>query len=214
MSWLNWLVGGGFLLASLFLYLRRGNKMPEHVTITDPNIHEPKGISTALENQVYVADGAGSGEWRFNGDHFVGQSNSDFVTPHQLPIDNLTWKQVDLDVVEKSSQAWIKKTNPNLVFEYTRDFAQPHMVVYDAIVRQSTGGNLDLRLTAFFNGTEVFFTEVRQTLANNYWTNVRYVGFITFTLVSPQIDFRFRAGSGTPTIDIARSAVSIISLGN
>ena len=35
----------------------------EHVTITDPNIHEPKGISTAVEDTVYVADGTGSGTW-------------------------------------------------------------------------------------------------------------------------------------------------------
>lgn len=36
----------------------------EHVNITDPNIHEPKGVSTATTNEVYVADGAGSGSWK------------------------------------------------------------------------------------------------------------------------------------------------------
>lgn len=37
--------------------------MPEHNTITDPEIHEPKGVSTAGAGQVYIADGAGSGTW-------------------------------------------------------------------------------------------------------------------------------------------------------
>lgn len=37
--------------------------MPEHVTITDPDIHEPKDIATAASGQVYVADGGGSGDW-------------------------------------------------------------------------------------------------------------------------------------------------------
>lgn len=37
--------------------------MPSHVSITDPDIHEPKGISTATQGQVYVADGLGSGSW-------------------------------------------------------------------------------------------------------------------------------------------------------
>lgn len=36
----------------------------EHVDITDPEIHEPKGASTATANQVYVADGAASGTWQ------------------------------------------------------------------------------------------------------------------------------------------------------
>lgn len=35
----------------------------EHSAITDPNIHEPKGASSATNNQVYVANGAGTGVW-------------------------------------------------------------------------------------------------------------------------------------------------------
>lgn len=36
----------------------------EHSAITDPEIHESKGVSTASNNQVYVANGAGSGTWK------------------------------------------------------------------------------------------------------------------------------------------------------
>lgn len=35
----------------------------EHSTLTDPNIHEPKGVSTASVGFVYKADGSGSGKW-------------------------------------------------------------------------------------------------------------------------------------------------------
>ncbi len=35
-----------------------------HKLLTDPDIHEPKGISTATADQVYRADGAGSGSWQ------------------------------------------------------------------------------------------------------------------------------------------------------
>jgi microcystin-dependent protein len=34
-----------------------------HRDLTDPEIHEPKGISTAEAGTVYVADGSGSGSW-------------------------------------------------------------------------------------------------------------------------------------------------------
>lgn len=37
--------------------------MVEHVTITDPDLHEPKGVAAATANEVYVADGAASGDW-------------------------------------------------------------------------------------------------------------------------------------------------------
>lgn len=37
--------------------------MAEHVDLTDPNLHEPKGAAAASANTVYIADGAGSGAW-------------------------------------------------------------------------------------------------------------------------------------------------------
>lgn len=36
----------------------------QHVDITDPQIHEPKGASTASAGTVYVSDGTGSGAWQ------------------------------------------------------------------------------------------------------------------------------------------------------
>lgn len=39
--------------------------MPLHSALTDANgIHEPKGISTATNGQVYIANGASSGNWK------------------------------------------------------------------------------------------------------------------------------------------------------
>lgn len=37
--------------------------MPDHAAITDPNVHEMKGINTAPANSVYVANGSGTGNW-------------------------------------------------------------------------------------------------------------------------------------------------------
>mgnify|MGYP000918801690 CR=1 FL=1 len=36
----------------------------QHATLTDPNNHEPKGISTASSDSLYVANGSGSGTWK------------------------------------------------------------------------------------------------------------------------------------------------------
>jgi hypothetical protein len=37
----------------------------DHSTLTDPNLHEPKGIATATSGQMYVANGTGGGTWTF-----------------------------------------------------------------------------------------------------------------------------------------------------
>lgn len=40
----------------------------QHSSLTDPELHEPKGASTATSGEVFVADGAGSGSWGNAGD--------------------------------------------------------------------------------------------------------------------------------------------------
>jgi hypothetical protein len=35
-----------------------------HKDLTDPNIHESKGVASAAADTMYVADGAGSGAWK------------------------------------------------------------------------------------------------------------------------------------------------------
>lgn len=45
----------------------------QHSALSDPNIHEPKGVTTALAGQVYVADGSNSGTWSFPAGHAYGE---------------------------------------------------------------------------------------------------------------------------------------------
>lgn len=67
----------------------------QHSIITDPDVHEPKGISTAPANTTYVANGAGSGDWTvvdykvqgqevLSGRSYVSQSPSTTDTSLQL----------------------------------------------------------------------------------------------------------------------------------
>ena len=37
--------------------------MAEHNTLTGSSLHEPKGVESAAVQTIYVADGAGSGDW-------------------------------------------------------------------------------------------------------------------------------------------------------
>lgn len=44
----------------------------QHSVLTDPQIHEPKGASTASDGMVYVANGSGSGAWKQIAGHAYG----------------------------------------------------------------------------------------------------------------------------------------------
>lgn len=49
--------------------------MPVHSSLTGSDLHEPKGISSASADTVYVADGAGSGTWeKITNDSLAGDT--------------------------------------------------------------------------------------------------------------------------------------------
>jgi hypothetical protein len=76
---------------------RRVRMAKEHKVITDPEIHEPKGASTATSGQVYESDGAGSGVWVANSGAALitrVESLADMATPVAGVItvpDNVTY---------------------------------------------------------------------------------------------------------------------------
>lgn len=63
-----------------------------HSTLTDPYLHEPKGVAAASSGTVYVANGAGSGSWRFvpNGYcQYTDAGGTTFTTPTTFTLINV-----------------------------------------------------------------------------------------------------------------------------
>jgi hypothetical protein len=64
----------------------------QHSSLTDPNLHEPKGISSASANQLYLSNGSGSGVWtnanRFPGTGWGKYTNTTYVSPTTLSVSN------------------------------------------------------------------------------------------------------------------------------
>ena len=64
----------------------------QHSNLTDPNLHEPKGVSTATADQVYISNGSGSGSWtnvsRLPGTGWGQYSNSVYTGSTYLTIDS------------------------------------------------------------------------------------------------------------------------------
>lgn len=62
----------------------------QHSTLSDPNLHEPKGISTASADQLYRSNGSGSGTWtaanRFPGTGWGKYTNTTYINTTVLPI--------------------------------------------------------------------------------------------------------------------------------
>lgn len=62
----------------------------QHSSLSDPNLHEPKGVSTAAANSVYLSNGSGSGTWtpvnRTPGTGWGQYSNALYVGTNALAV--------------------------------------------------------------------------------------------------------------------------------
>lgn len=61
-----------------------------HKNLTDPQLHEPAWISTADENTVYLANGAGSGTWKK-----ITFEEIDFVQGSARPVEVLPAEDIE-----------------------------------------------------------------------------------------------------------------------
>lgn len=52
-----------------------------HSSLTDPYLHEPKGVASASSGEIYLANGSGSGNWIKAHRHINGYIQFDSVTP-------------------------------------------------------------------------------------------------------------------------------------
>lgn len=57
----------------------------QHKNITDPDIHEAKGVAAAAAGKVYISDGAGSGAWRYIPHSYCYYTNIGTGTTYTTP---------------------------------------------------------------------------------------------------------------------------------
>ena len=91
--------------------------MPDHKAITDPEIHEPKGISTAGSDEVYVANGAGGGAWK-NGPISGQSAATEGSHPTSDGAGSFSWQKSELvkdgwrDLIAPILSAAVPGVNP------------------------------------------------------------------------------------------------------
>jgi len=137
----------------------------QHSTLSDPNLHEPKGASTAAANGVYLSNGSGSGTWtavnRTPGTGWGQYSNALYVGTNALAI-STTEVLVPFDTNVNVTQLPISLTGAttalmNLSTE-TLQFVSAgdlHAIAFTFTVYSITGSpaTMDLKLYGSSDGT-------------------------------------------------------------
>ena len=153
----------------------------QHKLITDPDIHEPKGVAASTVNKVYVANGSGSGTWQklsppqlsglttngTAGDTISVDGSGNFVfssaahghvdfynlTPYSLAYPSTFTKLAPTTTANGNASQFTEATTARLT--YTGTDTAPFLISFSASVDQSTGANKDITLAIAKNGTVV-----------------------------------------------------------
>lgn len=174
-----------------FLYLEKD--MAEHVTLTDPYIHEPKGASTAPAGSAYVANGAGSGAWTpvLTGPDFgietllVGQSTAAAQNPTGLDAP----MQIEFGAAQFGPSDPVMLSGTGVI-----TFNQPglyRVTVAGQVGRAGGAGISKLHARGLRNGVQVIPThtyfidnaDVLQILSINNWYEVTAGFTLVYQLV-------------------------------
>jgi hypothetical protein len=136
-----------------------------HNSLTDPFLHEPKGASTALAGQVYIANGAGSGVWveshRIVGGYLTFSTGSPYAFA-ATTSDTVLNPTYTLSV----NNGFTGLSSPNARIRY--DGTETINASLDAVfsLTQSSGSAKALQLVFFKNGVELTGSRMIATVAN------------------------------------------------
>jgi len=137
----------------------------QHSTLSDPNLHEPKGASTAAANTAYLANGSGSGTWtavnRLPGTGWGQYSNAFYVgttalavstTEVLIPFDtNVNVTQLPISLTGTTT-ALMNLSTETLQFVSAGDL---HSLAITATIYSASGAppNMDFKLYGSSDGT-------------------------------------------------------------
>ena len=173
----------------------------QHNVITDPDIHEPKGVAAASSGQVYVANGSGSGTWK-DKDKWLGvYTGFDSATPayaHSTTTSNTvlnnTW-------VSGANDGFTIETVPNARLKYTSTETITAFIQVSLATQQASGSNKVVEWAVYKNGTEITGSRVIRSLSTGTWGSITLSSVVSLA-TSDYLEIYSKA-DGACTVDYA-----------
>jgi hypothetical protein len=179
-----------------------------HSTLTDPYLHEPKGVASAGAGTVYVANGSGSGTWvektRFIG-AYVGFDATTPAYAHSVTTAD-TILNPTFTVAE--SNGFTGETSPNARLKYTGSEDIDAQIVFTISSSQAHGTNHDVEFAIFKNGTELGGSRAIRTISSGSWGSISVFGYTSFS-TNDYLEVKVKGGASF-TMNVASAFMSIM----
>lgn len=180
-----------------------------HSTLSDPYLHEPKGISSALAGQIYVSDGAGSGDWveckrNFNG-YLTFSPSSPYA--HSTTTSD-TVLNPSFNVATNNGFTGLSSPNARVRYDGVEDIIASLAARFS--VKHSSGLSKDIELVFYKNGVEILGSRMIVTTAASEW---KLISILADTALSTNdyIEVLIKADAAA-TINFASGILVIVGM--
>lgn len=180
-----------------------------HNVLTDPYIHEPKNCSTALDGQVYIANGAGSGVWTTHHRHVGGYITFNTGSPYNHSattsdtVLNPTYTLVD-------NNGFTGLSSPNARIRYDGTEGLSAAITASFSIKQSSGSGKDVELCFYKNGSELVGSRMIMSSTTGEWHNIT-IAFNTTLATNDYIEV-FSKISSAATVSYASGYLRIVGV--
>jgi hypothetical protein len=152
-----------------------------HSTLTDPYLHEPKGVSTASANEVYVANGSGSGAWKTVQKYVNGYVPFDAVTPAYQHSVTTSFTPLNPTFSISEVEGWVGEASPNARLKYTSAETIVTSTNFTISFKNNSGTLRNLEIVFYKNGSVMNGGHIIASAVSGEWKQATLTDIGTFS---------------------------------
>ncbi len=178
-----------------------------HSNLTDPYIHEPKGISSAAQGSIYLSTGTGTGAWTKSNVHINGYIPFDATTPAYQHSVTTGFTALNPTFSTTLADGFTGSTSPyaSVTYTGTDDVVANCNFVFN--FKQASGTSQDLEVIFYQNGAPMNGGHIIVTAASGEWRSAT-LGDMTSLSTNDTISIWVK-GSSAFTLDVASASLVV-----
>ena len=149
----------------------------QHSTITGADLHEPKGVATAANNTVYVANGSASGAWTPLSRNLGAYTGFDSTTPAYSHSTTTSDTVLDNTFTATENNGFTILTSPNTRIRYDGTENISAYVLISLSTEQASGSNKEVEWALYKNGSAITGARSLRTLSTSNWGSITLSAF-------------------------------------
>lgn len=180
--------------------------MVDHSTLTDPELHEPKGAATATSGQVYAANGSGSGAWAKPFKYVSTTTAYSIGSPYAFSA-TTSDSALNPTVSTLNNSQFTVQTSPNYRLRYNGTETLYAKVFLNASLSHAAGADRDLEVCIYKNGSPITDSRMIYTSQTADYHSIVMI-YDTTLATNDYIEF-FGKGSASFTANFAKLYTAI-----